>query len=46
MMENASQIHNRENERNFTGNFVADHIAIIQSGLQLKDENRAKGIKL
>lgn len=46
MMEDASHICNPENERNFTGDFIADHIVIMQSGLQLKDENRAKGMKL
>nr|WP_320911682.1 hypothetical protein [Butyricimonas paravirosa] len=42
----APQIRSPANERNPSGNFIADHIIIGRPGLYAKDENRSRGMKL
>ncbi len=44
--EEAPQIRSPVNERSPFGNFIAEHIIIGRPGVQIKDENRPKGIKL
>lgn len=44
--EKAPQIHNLMNERNPSGNSIAEHIIIGRPGLYVKDESRPKGIKI
>lgn len=40
------QIRSPADERNITGNFIADHVVIGRPGLYAKDETRPKGLKI
>lgn len=44
--DDAPPIRSPVNERNPSGNIIADHIIIGRPGFQIKDDNRPKGIKI